>query len=188
MSTTIYLVRHADSVYSEDELNRPISHEGSRDANELYRQFSSLRVDRVYASPYKRAIETVEKIASTRALTVDVRDEFKERTKTIGKLDNFFENMAKLWADKKMKFPGGESNEEAQRRGVEALELILERDGGRHVVIGTHGDLMTLILNHYDASFSYEFWRKLDMPDAYKLFFEGRKIIEIHQVWARAEI
>lgn len=185
MMTTIYLVRHAASIYSTDEMNRPISENGRLDADELFGQFEALRIDKVYSSPYKRAIDTVERISKSRELPVNLVNDFRERTKTNGKLDDFLENMAKLWQDEAFKFIGGESNAEGKARGIHALESILEVDTGMNIVISTHGDLMALILNYYDQTYGYEFWRKLDMPDAYKVVFEDKKIKTIAQVWAR---
>lgn len=35
MNTNIYLVRHGHSVYTSDELNRPLSEKGFRDADRI---------------------------------------------------------------------------------------------------------------------------------------------------------
>lgn len=185
MITTIYLVRHADSSYSTDEVNRPISKAGVLDALALHKQFENIKIDKVYSSPYKRSIQTVEEIAESRKLSVELRENFKERKKSNGKLDDFFNNVKKLWDDVHYKFEGGESNMEGQSRGIDAINSVLDENKGKTIVIGTHGDLMSLILNYYDRSFAYEFWRRLDMPDSYKLEFDNSTLKSIEQIWLR---
>lgn len=83
MITTIYLVRHADSSYSTDEVNRPISKAGVLDALALHKQFENIKIDKVYSSPYKRSIQTVEEIAESRKLSVELRENFKERKRVM---------------------------------------------------------------------------------------------------------
>jgi len=170
---------------STDELNRPISETGIQDAEDLHNQFIDFEIDKVFSSPYKRSIQTVELIAQLRKLPIEIIEDFRERTKTEGKLDNFFDNVAKLWSNDTFKFIGGESNVEGQIRGVQALEQVVSSNEGKAVVIGTHGDLMSLIINYYNKSYGFEFWRSLDMPDAYKLTFDNYALKNIERVWQR---
>lgn len=59
MLTHLYFVRHAHSTYTPDELGRPLSDRGSRDAQNIKTLFENKRVDHVISSPYQRALETV---------------------------------------------------------------------------------------------------------------------------------
>lgn len=185
MQTTLYLIRHADSTYTIDERNRPISEKGKEDVNRLRKLFNHIHIDKIYSSPYKRAIQTVEGIAFERNLEIDLVEDMRERTKTQGKLDNFFENVKKLWEKPSFNFEGGESNIEAQTRGIKALNNLLDENMGKSFVIASHGDIMSLMLNHYDSEYEYNFWRQLDMPDAYALVFENSNLQSIKQVWSR---
>lgn len=130
-------------------------------------------------------MQTVELIAQSRNLGIEIIEDFKERAKCSGKLENFYENMAKLWNDKTFRFSGGESNIEGQNRGVQALEKIVVENEGESIVIGTHGDLLSLIINYYNKSYGYEFWNALDMPDAYRLTFKDIALTGIERVWQR---
>jgi 2,3-bisphosphoglycerate-dependent phosphoglycerate mutase len=183
MLTTVYLVRHAESIYTPDELSRPISDKAKVDVDRLKEGFESIRLDKVFSSPYRRAIQTVERLALDRNLEVEIVEEIKERRKSLGKLDNFFENVKKLWDDPSYKFDGGESNLEGQARGIKALKRLLVENEGKTIVIGGHGDMMTLILNYYDNVYGYETWRQMDMPDVYKLVFEKNKIVSVERIW-----
>ncbi|GAA0247207.1 histidine phosphatase family protein [Haladaptatus pallidirubidus] len=82
----------------------------------------------------------------------------------------------------------GESNLTAQKRGVSALERVLAKYEDESVVIGGHGNLMTLILNHYDDRFDFDFWNgKLTMPDIYEARFDGRGMVEIERLYSSPE-
>ncbi|WP_254663188.1 histidine phosphatase family protein [Haladaptatus sp. W1] len=66
----------------------------------------------------------------------------------------------------------GESNEEAQTRGLAAVGRTVDRHTGESVVVGTHGNLLTLVLNAYDDRFDVDFWRdELTTPDVYEVEF-----------------
>lgn len=57
-NTTIYFIRHAHSVYTIDELNRPLSKKGMMDARRVAKRMELESVDVVVSSPlrerYKR--------------------------------------------------------------------------------------------------------------------------------------
>jgi len=52
-----------------------------------------------------------------------------------------------------------------------------------HIVIGTHGNLLTLILNHFDPGISHTFWQNLTMPDIYRLDTDQRVCQNITRMW-----
>ncbi|QUH20166.1 hypothetical protein [Alkaliphilus sp. B6464] len=35
---------------------------------------------------------------------------------------------------------------------------------GKKIVVGTHGNIMSIILDYYNDKYGYEFWRGLSMP------------------------
>lgn len=78
---------------------------------------------------------------------------------------------------------GGESNYEAQKRGVQALKKVLNEYKGLNIVIGSHGNMMVLVMNYFDAKFNYDFWKQLTMPDIYQLTFEGEELVKINRLW-----
>ncbi len=38
-----------------------------------------------------------------------------------------------------------------------------------HIVFSTHGNLLALILQYYDSSIDFTFWKSLTIPDIYAL-------------------
>ena len=78
----VYLVRHAKAgdrqAWSGDDLFRPLSKTGRRQAKALVRVLSSRVIERILSSPAVRCVETVEPLADQRGLPIEPRDELLE--------------------------------------------------------------------------------------------------------------
>lgn len=183
MRTNIYFARHADSTYTPDELNRPLSKKGFKDAEKVTKLLSKENITHVISSPYKRSLQTVEDTAKLFGLNIIIDEGFRERKLSDGFIDNFDETVFKAWESLNFNLPGGESGYYAQNRGILSLEKAIEKYCGGNIVIGTHGNIMILIMNHYDKKYDYDFWDNLSMPDIYKLSFENKKLVQIRRVW-----
>lgn len=184
MNTNIYLVRHAHSIYTSDELNRPLSKEGSKNADRITEILKNENIDTVLASSYRRAMQTVEGIAKHISTQIIIEDGFKERKIAEGAVENFDSVITKLWTDFNFAFEGGESNLQTQKRGISVLNKVLKVFQGKNIVIGTHGNIMALIMNYYDSSkYNFDFWKSLSMPDIYKLSFDSNKVVEIKRTF-----
>ena len=63
----LYLVRHAKagsrSDFDGDDIDRPLTNSGRRQADELCRRLSAVSPSVVVSSPYRRCIETVKPLA-----------------------------------------------------------------------------------------------------------------------------
>ncbi|OIU71548.1 histidine phosphatase family protein [Rossellomorea aquimaris] len=182
MPTTIYFVRHAHSVYTPEELERPLSERGKRDADRVKGILKDKNIHAVCSSPYKRAVQTVEGTASFFNKEIDICEDLKERQLSGEPVVDFSQAIMKVWKEPEFSFPGGESNKAAQKRGIKSFQGILERYEGKNVAIGTHGNIMVLIMNHFDPQYDFEFWQKLEMPDIYKLTFEGKVLLGVERV------
>lgn len=79
MDTNIYFVRHAHSVYTPDELGRPLSERGIQDADKVTNLLKTENIEVVLSSPYKRAFQTVEGTAEHIDEPIKVVEDFKER-------------------------------------------------------------------------------------------------------------
>lgn len=183
--TNLYFVRHAHSTYTPDELNRPLSERGFTDAIRVTKLLETEEVDIVVSSPYKRAVQTVEGIAEYKNRKVEIIDSFKERTLTTAPAEDFTIAITKVWEDYNFSWEGGESNIVAQKRGVNTTYDVLERYKDKNVVIGTHGNIMVLIMNFFEKKYDFCFWKNLDMPDIYKLTFDGKVLKNVERLWER---
>ena len=166
--STFYLVRHAHAGWTPDE-NRPLSARGRADAERVAGVLGGFPIAAIYSSPARRAWETVAPLATRLGLPIHVVPDLRERKLCDGTVDDFSAAVRATWADPSFAHPGGESNAAAQRRGVAVVRRLMERHPTGHVVLGTHGNLLALVLQHFDAGVDFAFWRSLTMPDVYAL-------------------
>ncbi|MGG0299910.1 histidine phosphatase family protein [Bacillus albus] len=171
--TTIYFVRHAHSTYTKEERERPLSEKGHCDAENVTRLLKNKHIDVVISSPYKRAIQTVQGIANTYHVSIQIEEDLRERLLSTEPVQDFNDAMQKVWGDWNYAYEGGESNDVAQRRVVTCMQSILKKYKGKNIVIGTHGNIMVLLMNYFDSKYDFQFWKTLHMPDVYKLTFDN---------------
>ncbi|MGD8192418.1 histidine phosphatase family protein [Brevibacillus ginsengisoli] len=183
MLTNLYFVRHAHSTYTPDESGRSLSEQGLHHAKMVSKLLIPEKIDYVISSPYKRAIQTVEGIAAYINKEIEIIDDLRERTLTTEPVADFHHAISKVWEDDRFSWDGGESNVVAQQRGVTVTIQMLEKYKGHNIVVGTHGNIMVLIMNYFDRKYTFNFWKQLDMPDIYKLTFNRKDLVEVTRVW-----
>ncbi|MHA6531207.1 histidine phosphatase family protein [Paenibacillus sp. BAC0078] len=184
MKTTIYLIRHAESPYAEgQERARGLSEQGKADAERIRTILQKKPIDLLFSSPYARAIHTLQPLADELHKEIVLVEGLRERG--IGDIaDMSFTNAKRsVYEDFSVAFEGGESSIEAQARGIRELKLFLEKYAGSTLAIGTHGDIMTLMMNYFDSQYGFEFWQSTTMPDIYRLDFVGKELMEITREW-----
>ncbi|AGX02560.1 phosphoglycerate mutase [Bacillus sp. NRRL B-14911] len=185
MPTNLYFVRHAHSTYTPDELARPLSSRGFADAERINGILEKENIDIVISSPYRRSVQTVEGVAKVIGQEVIIEDGFKERNLSAKPVEDFNLAITKVWEEPSFSWEGGESNIDAQKRGIEATLKVLETYEGKNIAVGTHGNIMVLIMNYFDEKYGFSFWKDLNMPDVYKLTFDKRDLKEVNRIWNR---
>ncbi|MFE7695695.1 histidine phosphatase family protein, partial [Bacillus tropicus] len=140
--TTIYFVRHAHSTYTKEERERPLSEKGHLDAENVTRLLKDKHIDVVISSPYKRAIQTVQGIANTYHVSIEIEEDLRERLLSSEPVADFNDAIENVWEDWSFAYEGGESNDVAQRRAVICMQNILKKYKDKNIVIGTHGNIM----------------------------------------------
>ncbi len=180
--TTIYFVRHAHSTYTKEERERPLSEKGWLDAKNITSLLKDEKIDVVISSPYKRAIQTVEGIASVNKLSIQLEEDLRERLLSKDPVEDFHDAIQKVWEDWTFVYEGGESNDVAQKRAVICMQNILEKYKGKNIVIGTHGNIMVLLMNYFDATYDFHFWKTLLMPDVFKLTFHNESLVSVGRI------
>jgi 2,3-bisphosphoglycerate-dependent phosphoglycerate mutase len=188
VESIIYFVRHAESVFVEGmERSRSLSDAGMSDALTIRDILQTEEIDIFISSPYERAIATIRPTANEYLKDIKIEDDLRERN--IGEFSSitFKEAKRRVYEDIQFAFPYGESSLKAQKRAVRVIEDILETYEGKKIVIGTHGDIMTLMMNHFDKQYGFYFWQTTSMPDIYKLKFKEKRIINTTRIWGRLE-
>lgn len=185
LQTNVFFVRHAHSIYTPDELERPLSKHGFEDSEIINQILEKENIDHVISSPYKRSIQTVERFAKRIDKRIIIEENFKERKLSEDPVENFNDAITKVWKNPWFFWEGGESNVVAQQRGIGATIEIIRRYEGKNIVVGTHGNIMVLVMSYFDDKYDFNFWENLDMPDIYKLTFENEELQEVNRIWSR---
>ncbi|MEO2203833.1 histidine phosphatase family protein [Paenibacillus pabuli] len=189
--TTLYFVRHAESAYVEgQERERGLTDQGRLDAAAVAELLSQEKIQWYYSSPYRRAVDTIQELADQSRAAIVTEEDLRERQLSDERVKHadFLEAKRLLYLEPSYAYPGGESGEQAGSRAAAVIERILDTHAGQKVAIGTHGDVMTLIFQHYDTSYGYEFWKCTTMPDIYKLEFNmEHELVQVTRLWQGGE-
>jgi 2,3-bisphosphoglycerate-dependent phosphoglycerate mutase len=166
------LIRHAESPWSPDE-SRPLSPAGLAAADELAVRLSTLDLDAIYCSPYQRAQQTIAPLAKRLGLAVTTVTDLRERPFGEFAPATYADAARLAWQNLDSSWPGGESPRAAQERIVRFIEMLSASGPRQPLVLSTHGNLLALLLNSFDARVGFEFWNSLRFPDAFSLEVRG---------------
>jgi len=180
---TIFLIRHGKASLDGTDRERGLTNEGTEHAKQISNILQKLepKIQKTYSSPLRRAILTIEPFAISVNMEIKIIENLKEKITgdTTGK--NMNDEKKKMWDDFDSKLPNGESSKEATKRALSGLQLILDdlpEDGC--AAVQCHGTLIALILHNFDPSFGFGEWKKMTMPDIYKINYDGEKAQIIH--------
>ena len=187
MKTTLFMIRHAQSPFIfGQERTRELSERGKLDANKITEQLKQETIDVIVSSPYKRAIQTIEGIANEHQMEITIFEGLKERPiKGAYKLsaEEIEQAIKKSYDDKDYCLPGGETTRQAQERAIPVIKQLLTDYEGKSIVVGTHGNIMTIMMNYFDEQYGYDFWINTSKPDIYKLIFNDDVLVAVERVW-----
>jgi probable phosphoglycerate mutase len=135
--------RHGQSLFNVDkvvngdpELDRGLSEQGIEEAERLASQLAGLAIDLVAASPFPRALQTANIALAARDVPHLVDEELGDVR--IGELEGASIDAyreAPAHSNRKERFPGGESLDEAALRYARAFERLLARDEPASLVV-----------------------------------------------------
>jgi probable phosphomutase (TIGR03848 family) len=161
--TTVFLIRHGltgqtgTTLYGQTG-GIPLDRRGRAQADHLAMRFEGVKLTAVYSSPLERCVQTIQPLAASHRLQLDVRPALIEMDagswtgKSLKRLRHL-----KAWAEVQtspstFRFPGGESFVEARDRVVGEIERIAKRHPRGRVAVATHGDIVRVLLNHYSGA------------------------------------
>ena len=125
---------------------------------------------------------TIAPLAEVLAIVPAVDPDLRERALPTVPVADFRARIRDVWLSPDAEFDG-ESNRNAQARGVSVLRRVLTRHPGEHVVVATHGNLLALILNSFDSQIGYDFWQGLSFPDVYRATFKNGALLDVSREW-----
>lgn len=179
---TFYFVRHAHANWIPDE-DRPLSARGQADAIRVANILQQFPIGAIVASPFRRAQQTVEPLAARLNVPILIDQDLQERRLGIIEDREFFQAIEATWRDPLFAHPGGETNANAQQRGLSVLHRLRDQCIADHTVIATHGNLMVLMLQGFDASVDFAFWKSLSTPDIYRLIINRDREAHLSRLW-----
>ena len=143
----------------QGHLDSPLDATGRAQALELAPYLAALGLGAVYCSTSGRTRETAALALGERPPPIDYRDELREMT--LGAWDG------RRWPDVERDAPeavarfvggdvdfaidGAESRVEVRRRGVAAIERIVDEAAAERVLVVSHGAILRAVLCHYAA-------------------------------------
>ena len=174
----IYVIRHCSA--SGQAMDAPLTPEGRRQAEMLADFLVDSGIDTLVCSPYLRARQSIEPLSERTGVPVRIDARLRERVLGDASLDDWLACLERTFEDLDLTFSGGESSRTAMRRAVAAVDEALA-SGARRVGVVTHGNLMTLILRHFDERFGFAEWAGLSNPDVFAVTVGGDTAVE--RVW-----
>ncbi|MBO0588913.1 histidine phosphatase family protein [Sporosarcina sp. E16_8] len=170
----IYVIRHCKAEGQSSE--SPLTAIGIRQAIELSAFFDNVKVEQIISSPYKRAIQTIQPLAERLKLEIEINSQLKERVLSTEPLEDWLQKLSETFDNHDLKFEGGESSDEAANRIIGVVESIF-KSKFENTIIVTHGNLMSLLLNHYTKQFAFDEWANLSNPEIYLLNSDSSGVI-----------
>lgn len=144
-------------------------------------------IERIVSSPFARARESVEPLAARLGLPVETDARLCERLLTTEARLDWREQLRASFDDPALRLTGGESGRAATARAV-AIVGDVRRHPAATTVLVTHGNLLTLLLRHFDPCFGFEAWCRLANPDVFRLALDalGGRGARIEHLWREA--
>lgn len=159
--TTVYLIRHGETDWNRWGLYQgttdiPLNATGRAQAEALAERLRGVAFDACYTSPLSRARDTAAVVAGTRSLEPVQLPELRELSYGLwqgrGSLPRGRVNPGLEWRWRfspwSVRFPGGETLDEVERRAAAALRRIRAAHPGETVLVCGHGHLNRVLLIH----------------------------------------
>lgn len=169
----LYFMRHGETVWNTERRYQgmtdiELSDEGLRQAECAAKRFKNIKIDKIYASPLKRAMKTAEKIAAEKGLEIISEDDFREihfgewEGKTVPELtEKYGESYTNFIREPhKYGFPGEGSVENVINRIKPGIDRLIAEEKG-NVLIVSHGGIIRLMIMYImglDSSWFTKMW------------------------------
>ena len=175
----LYIIRHCEA--NGQAPNASLTLAGREASGRLANFLSGLNIELVISSPFTRAVQTIQSFVLHNNIPFKLDDRLKERVLSSEDLPDWYEKLQLTYIDKDLNFTGGESSNEATKRIHEVVEE-LKQSAHMSVVIVTHGNIMSLLLNHFQPHFGFDEWKQLSNPDVFEIEFSNEQTV-VNRIW-----
>ncbi|WP_353856312.1 histidine phosphatase family protein [Bacillus sp. Bos-x628] len=177
---TYYFIRHCQASGQSEEAT--LTQQGIVQSQALAQLFSDIHLNQIISSPYKRAVQSIEPLAHEKQLKIHIDNRLSERVLSSKILDDWYEKLKLSFTDMNIVFEGGESSQDAMYRIVEVLHEQIDSEED-HTLFVTHGNIMSLLLKHFDSTIGFKEWKNLSNPDVYILKYHSADHVKIERMW-----
>jgi 2,3-bisphosphoglycerate-dependent phosphoglycerate mutase len=175
MATTLYLVRHAQSLplAEQPESDWRLSPAGEAQARGLAPILDGLGVRRVYSSPYRRCRETLAPFCTALGIDLALHEGLRERRIATQWMADFRDVWRRSWEDFSFALDGGEDSWTCRERIAAAVQEIARRHPDEAIVLGSHGNAIGLFMHYVDPAFGIKEASQLRTPEILKVVHEN---------------
>ena len=174
----IVLIRHGKAAMEGKDHERELDEDGIIQAESLKNKLINLELksSKIYASPFKRAIQTIKPFSETnKNVIIDQKKELEEIHMPKDQKLTKHQIIEKMWEDENFKVLEGVSHKDHFNKIKPFLTDIFEKfkSNKDDLVIISHGVLIGLILKFFfKVQFGFNNWKTMTMPDIYFLNFD----------------
>ncbi|WP_232241164.1 histidine phosphatase family protein [Kutzneria sp. 744] len=166
----IVLVRHAESVHPSpggpDDYHRPLAETGLAQAEDLVAELAPVKPALIAASPYLRAMQTIQPLARALGLPVHTDHELREWDSGLEPTPDWARHYEQSWADLDFARPGGESLNQLTARATAVLRELGRRSA---VIVGSHGTFIARALSGFGIEVDWPFSKAMPSPAIYRI-------------------
>jgi probable phosphoglycerate mutase len=182
--TTLFLIRHGLTAVTGKTLygrtpGVPLDDRGRAQAEALADRLAPVRLTAVYSSPLDRCVETMAPLAASQRLDVVEREGLIEMDvgawtgRSLAQV-----RRTRLWKDvihhpSQFRFPDGESFVDAQSRALAEVHAIVARHPRGRIAVGSHGDIIRMLVAHYSGAHLDLFQRTTADPASVSVVYLG---------------
>ncbi|MBW6411479.1 histidine phosphatase family protein [Clostridium weizhouense] len=161
--TTIFLTRHGETKWNTEKRlqgskDSPLTDKGLNQARCLRDRVRDEKIDIIYSSPIKRALDTAKIIADPNNTPIVTCDELKEISfgdfegTSVTELPKIGESnlLEELFiGNREVKGINGETILDVEKRVFKVLNDILEKEKGKTIMIVSHGMALKVIMSYF---------------------------------------
>ncbi len=176
--TMIYLIRHGETDWNvlgrfQGQADPPLNSTGIAQSEELAASLRGEKIDVIYTSPLKRALQTAEILSQRLSVELIIDPRLMEihqgdwQTRLRPEIEAVYAELFAEWETNPWDVspPGGESLAEVQARVKEAMGDILENHPRKHIAIVSHRIPIALIKVQYQG-LDKDIVRKIKLPNS----------------------
>ena len=174
----IIFIRHGKAAMAGQDHERELDEDGIIQVGSLKKKLIDLGLKniKVYSSPFKRAIQTIEPFLAETSnnktiITSDLEEIHMPKDDKLSK----HQIIGKMWEDESFKVGNGISHSDHFNKIKPFLNEVFEKFKSKNedVIVITHGVLIGIILKFFfKINFGFNDWKKMTMPDIYMLNYD----------------